>query len=284
MLRYFLALPILATVKVNLQGYFSRGRTKTLSDVFSLNAMIFTALSVSMAALFLRGPFPAELILWGVASGLFSTLFQVSYTMAFRCGPVAPATIINNFNITLPLLVGVCLFGETVSVSGIIGLALLAVAFCLIPERSEGKVNARWMIFTVLAFLGSGANNALMVIFARSAIAEHKQAYIVIGYATAAVFCFVLSLLLHRRGEERFRPDGKLLLGVCVIGVVLGLYNLMLVHAAAEVAAVVLYPVVNGLTIFWIALSDRIIFRQKSTPMQLVGMLIGAAAVILLNL
>lgn len=284
MWKYFIALPLLAAVKVNIQGYFSKGRTKTLSAVFSLNALIFTAVALSLAALYLRAPFPAEVLLWGAVSGGISAAFQVSYTLAFRCGPVAPATIINNFNIILPLLTGVLCFGERMSALSLIGLVFLAVAFCLIPEKKGGKINGRWLIFTVAAFLASGTNNVLTLFFNRSSVAAYKEAYVIVGYAFAALFCMGLSILFHRKGEETLRIDARLLVGIVAIGVVLGLYNRMLVFAAAEVAAVLLYPVINGLTIFWIALSDRILFRQKFARRQMVGMLCGLAAVILLNL
>jgi len=296
MIRYFLALPLLAALKVNLQGYFSRGRTRTLSDVFFLNGMIFSAVAVSMAALFLRSPFPPEIFLWGLGSGLCSIVFQVSYCLAFRSGSISLATIINNFNIALPLLAGMLLFHETLSPLNLCGLLLLSAAFCLIPESKGGKRNLRWLCFTLIAFFAAGSANTVMLIFTRSDFSPYKEAYTVVGYLWAALFCFSTALIFRRREKAKnrispseeyqsaLRPDAKLLAGVCGIGVVLGLYNLFLAFAAGQMDAVLLYPVVNALTIFWISLSDKVIFHQKFTPRQLCGMLAGVCAVILLNL
>ena len=76
----------------------------------------------------------------------------------------------------------------------------------------------------------------------------------------------------------------SILFGVIMIGVVLGVYNIGTVEAVAVIDSLIFYPVKSVLVIVFSVVADMFFLKQKLTAKQLIGVGIGAAAVVLLNI
>ncbi len=280
---YFILLPLCAAAKVNIQGKCSKNLDGSIGGIFLFNAMVFTALVAVMGALFWRCAPDIRLVLASFLFAVCNVAFQVCYTFAFRAGSVCLATIINNFNIVFPLLFGVLVYDEQLSLPNIIAFVFLAAALILIPSHSGGGTGLRWLVFSLSAFCASGLSNSLMVWYARTFPAEMRNVFIICGYAWAALICYIIAFFT-RRQSGGFRPDARMLGGVAGIGVLLGTYNLLLIYALSIFSASLFYPAINVLTMIAIAVSDYLIYRKKLTKKQFLGFTAGVICVILLNI
>jgi len=303
---WLVILPLLATVKVYIQGDLARKHVKSTSDVFLMNGLIFVSLVVSTAPVCFRHIPPVEIILLCVVRAVLSMLFQVLYSLAFKIGPVSLTSIIVNFYIIIPLIVGVYVFEEELTLLSFIGILLIFVSIYLMPARkkNEKSFNLKWLILTVVSCIITGINNSVTAIISRSSYSGYKNEYILLCYFFAAIYCFVIWFLKREDGgimvshmREKLIGNNvgiitaiknsklfSILFGVIMIGVVLGVYNIGTVEAVAVIDSLIFYPVKSVLVIVFSVVADMFFLKQKLTAKQLIGVGIGAAAVVLLNI
>ena len=290
---WLVLLPLLSTIKVYIQGKLARDRVKSTSDLFLLNGLIFASLVVIMTPLFYRQIPPIEIILLCMLRATISMLFQVFYSLAFKTGPVSLAAIIVGFHIILPMITGVIAFNEELTLISIIGIIMIFFSICMIPARkgSSNKANIKWLVITLIAFLLSGINNSITTLFSRSSYAEYNDEFIITGYIFASIFCFIVWSIGRvdggvlpgylKGGRKSLLPIAA---GVVGIAVVLGAYNIGLIHATASISSIILFPVRSVLGIVMNLLVDIIFYKQRFTKLQFFGIIIGTVAVVMLNL
>ena len=284
---YFLLLllPLLATTKVLLQARLSRTEVVTMSDAFRLNGWIFLFSGLVLAALFFRTlpPLPVIFIAAGLAA--FTLLFQSCYVQAFRKGPVSLTTTVNNFSILIPLLAGVAFFDDALSPLNIIGIPLLFVAFVLIPMR-EGKEERgfswKWLLLGISASVFSGTVSTLLLWISRTEFEAYKSEILVINFLLSSAFAFLLSL--RREKESIFRATKKSVGISLLIGIVLGLFNLLSVYAVREISATIYYPVTTVLAILFAVIADFVFFKQRLGKKALIGFCFALVSILLFSL
>ena len=71
--------------------------------------------------------------------------------------------------------------------------------------------------------------------------------------------------------------------GILFCGFALGMFNCLTVVALRVVPAVVLYSVVNVLTMMLITLSDYMIYKEKLSKKQFVGLFTAVVAVVFMS-
>ncbi len=70
----------------------------------------------------------------------------------------------------------------------------------------------------------------------------------------------------------------------CAAGVMNGAAAFLVLYLAATQNASVLFPLVSVLNVLAVCLIGRLVFREKLTRLQILGLLCAAAAILLLNL
>ena len=73
-------------------------------------------------------------------------------------------------------------------------------------------------------------------------------------------------------------------IGLALIGIALGAYNLLVVFALAFIPATEYFPTTSGLQILSIAIVSAIIFKERPSLKQLLGIAVTIAAVVIINL
>lgn len=278
-------MPLLAAVKVLLQGKLSKRYVRTSADAFRLNSRIFAALVLVTVAFFVRTLPTAATLGCSLLLGLCHAGYQVCYALAFQNGPVAPTTTLNQFNLVFPLGMGLLCYGERLSVASAFGLLLMSLAFFLLPSRQPGesRTNRLWLRYALLAAVAGGLGNCVMLAFAHIAEPAQKDPLVACAYAVAALLCGAVGRL--NRGEgDALRPDWRIGLQALVIGAVLAGYNLMLLYGLSRISSMLLYPVVGAFSLIFIALGDLLLLKERLSRRQWGGIAAGMGAAVLLNL
>lgn len=283
-LVYFAVIPALASLKAILQGYLSKGKQKELPDLMQMNGWMFLCLSLVLLPIYFRGFPSASVYLPAFLYALLCVAFQMVYAMAFHVGPVGLTTVFSCFSLVIPMLVGLMFYQETVSAWNLAGLLLLAFPLILLPKRDGKAASKRWFFFAILTLLTSGLANASVMILSRSAFSDYdKQMFVLISDVFCIPVCFGLAAIL-RRGRTFERPTLSFFCKVVPMGVALGFHTLLTSAALRQIPSVVYYPIVNILTITLAVASDYVLYREKLTKRQVIGLIFGAACIVLLNL
>ena len=288
---FFTILPLLSAFKVTAQGYFSKGKINSAADTVKLNGFIFLYSAISLTALTVRQLPSVYTILFALFVSILTISFQCFYVFAFKTGAVSLSTTIVNFGVTLPIIYSIIFLGEKVTTFKIIGFILITIALILLPSgdkkpNAKGiKTTKRWFLFVIAATLCTGATNVCQNVFASSNFSNEKEVFTALIYAFASIFCFILLPIFKSKIKTPlYKSDIKTNVGLILIGLVLGVYNLLVVSALTFIPATVYFPTTSGLQILTAVIVTSITFKEIPSVKQLIGIAVTVAAVVIINI
>lgn len=287
---FLLLLPILVTTKVLLQGHYSKSKVGSLADTFYLTGFIFAAIALITGVFSLRALPSTSTLLFALLFGVVNYVYQVSYSSAFRAGPVSLTSIICNFNMIVIIPFGALVFKEEIGPYQWVGFALVAVAMILLNRPSSGtekKASFKWLLLSLLTMVTSGFTGILQSAYGKYFPSEEKDSFIVIGYVIAALLSFITALAMKKaKKTDLFKADPKFFCGIAIIGVALSLYNTLIieVQARAYFTSAVLFPVLSVLNFIMTLAASILFLKERIRLRQWIGVLVGTVAVVLMNL
>ena len=189
----------------------------------------------------------------------------------------------------MPLLVSYFYYNEKLSTYRIIGIILtIATIICVTDGKSGNKTNKKWLIFTVLAALSNGAIGITQKIFNASIYAVEREAFISSSYILA--FCLTLVIyfvicLSNKKKEERktAKINAKIFIYIALVGGILAVFQWINNYALTIIDGTFFFPVYSGGSIILSSLVGVIIFKDKLTKKQLIGIILGVMSIVLMN-
>lgn len=289
---FFIILPLLAATKATIQGYFSKSKVKSLADTIKFNGFMFLYSSLALIIFTVRQVPTTQTIIYALIVSVLAIAFQSFYVCSFREGAVSLSTTIVNFACAIPVLFSIIFTNASVTIFKIIGFILVAVAIIILPSNNKNpnnkngiKTTKRWLFLIITATLCSGAINIMQNVFATSAVAYQKAEFNALYFGFASVLCFLMLPILKSKSQTPlYKNDLKINLGLIVIGVVLGLYNLLVVYALEIIPATEYFPTISGLQILTAVIIASITFKEIPSVKQLIGICLTIVAVVFINL
>ena len=229
--------------------------------------------------------FPPKLWVYGlINSAMYAIGYYTGY-VAYSTGSYALTKLFMSFGILISIFYGIVFLNEPTTVLTYISFALIIAALVLVNYRKKSandKISLKWIINIILMV----ASNAAISIIGKMQYAafdgNFKNEFLIISLAGATVVLFVLGFLLERDSFKKTFKYGLLYGGGA--GVLSGINNLITLGVYAYLPISVVSPVKSG---FNMALSFAVsvfLFKERFTKRQLVGVLIGILAIVLINL
>ena len=261
-----------------------------------LPVLLFNVINALACALvlFLWDGFPGAsqfTLFLGIAFGLVTALQAVTNLLALQIGPMSYTTLIVSFSTLISAVSGALFFGESIGVSQIVGIALMLISFLLAVERKEGenKTSMRWLLLCLVAFFSCGGIGVMQKIHQSSPYRQELGAFLIIAFAAcfaaSAVFCLIL---WRKQGKSAGFPvvsgkAGMLLLGGMILcGVCSAINNKLNLYLSGVMDSAVFFPIVNGGGLVLSTLAAVVLFRERLTPKQWIGVATGILSVLLL--
>ena len=213
---------------------------------------------------------------------LFVGMFLLIAATAQRIG-VSVATVANKMSLVTPVVAAVFLFDESLSVLRMLGVALALVAVFMVAHQSNGgSANGRQWWLPALLFVGSGFMDTLIKYTEHHFLAQG-------GSAGFLAVCFAVALLCAlgyaaTQGGLQLRP---ITIGC---GLALGLVNYgsiwFFVQALtfSGLANAVVFPVNNMAIVGASALLAWLVFRERLSQLNVVGILLAVVAIGMIGL
>ena len=249
----------------------------------------------------------AETALYGFFFGL---LFCLAVAMSARCyvlGSMALTSVIVNMSLILPILYSILLLSEPLTVLHVVGF-LLFCGSVLFSALSGGKDNKKgsliWLLLVLIGFAANGSTAILQKSYVLYSEAKQDSVFLAVAYLTASI-AFMVMYLVKRipksaRGTAEVAcntaappllvKNSRVLTVVlfiaisCLAGVGSFGGNLLLGRLTSEVLAAILYPCINGGLAVLTTLLSFFFFKEKVTLQKICSVLLGAAAIVVLNL
>ena len=248
----------------------------------------YGASSIASASLFT--------VLLAIAFGIVTALQSLMMLKAFEVGPFAYTTVITSLSMLIPTLSGALIFKtETIKPVQYAGIALMVVCLVLSvnmkKSADEKKASFKWILFCAGSFVSCGLIGVMQTWHQSDPARESElNVFLVISFVIACVYSAVMSLISWKKEPKNDTPTKPRfpflslipILIVVLAGVCSAVNNMFNLYLVGKMEKAVFFPLVNGGNLVLTSLSSLILFREKLTARQWIGIASGIAAVLLL--
>lgn len=261
--------------------------------VQTLNAIIFNYITACLVGLFLyQGKVDLAQIMetswaWGpLAMGvLFISIFNLMAISSQRVG-VSVTSVATKMSLVIPVLLGVFLFGDRLSLLQGLGILLALTAVFLASLKEDGiRIGFRELMLPLLVFLGSGIIDASIKYFEHRHLSEEE-----IPLFSSMVFgCAALSGLVFVGARSLKRPlklGPRDILGGILLGVPNFFSVFFLIRALRwdQFNSAATFTINNVGVVLFSTLLGILLFRERLSLKNWGGVILAVLGIILVAL
>lgn len=295
MVYFLLAVAFTVALYLILRAYPKYGINNFHAIVFNYYACVLTGLVLTPNLEVFKeiDPTSPASLYTLLLGGLFITAFLLIGLTTQKAG-VTASSLAGNLSLVIPVFFGLFVFRNTVkdftflNYSGLI-LAILALGMASVRssgnEHSGKNAVEKWIwIFPVLTFIASGTNNTLINYLSMTYYEPGTNTVFMIIACLGAIIIGTL-ILLWRVFVNKEPFLVKNIVAGFILGVpnFLSLYFLLKALDAYGNSAAFVFPVYNILTMLVSAATAWVLFGEKLTSLNKVGVLVAIIAIILLS-
>ena len=255
------------------RGVYSFSAAKSLA---ALIVFIITA-SGSFA-------FSAESIIYSVAFAITYSVATIFSVLAIKTGPLSLTSLVGQYSLIIPTFYGLLILNEAAGASLIIGIVLLLVSLLLINlegKKEEKKITLKWGIYVLLSFIGNGGCSVVQKIQQIKCDGMYKSEFMIIALAITVITLLICTLISERDTMVHSFKKGFPYYSIC--GLANGAVNFFVLVLATRMPASVMFPIISAGGIVTTSLISIFVYKEKLSLPQKIGMLLGIAAVVVLN-
>ena len=266
--------------------FMSKGVSNASTYLFNAAASV-----VSAAVLFVWGGvenLSGFTLLLGIAFGLVVAIHTITNLMALEIGPMSYTQVIISFSTLISAMSGAIFWNEKIEWAHWVGIGLMLVSFVLAVERKndEKGVSFRWLAMSVISFLFCGGIGIMQKLHQTSAYKEELNGFLVTAFAVSFLFSLALWFFARKKETADSGEDGKSLLVFIALtilnGVAVAANHKLNLYLSGVMASAVFFPIVSGGGLVTTTLAAVVIFKERLTLKQWIGILFGTVSVIFL--
>ena len=238
-----------------------------------------------------------------ILTGFWFIFTYLLMTASTQRSGVTITSLSSKLSVVLPTMAGVVLFNEKLNFVATMGIVLALVALFLVvgggkgqatlpridsnsaPSSARndmhGKANTNWLL-PILIFFGTGTGDILMKLTEQRNHGDDMSFMIAFIYFIAMLFGILIVAYDLIRGKSKWQ--WKSALGGIGLGVINFFSTSCVYHAMRCFDNVVLFPIYNIGVVSLTALTGWLLFKEKLTWKNYLGLAIAIIAVILITL
>ena len=221
-----------------------------------------------------------------ILTGFWFIFTYLLMTASTQRSGVTVTSLSSKLSVVLPTLAGVVLFSETLNFVATMGIVLALVALVLVVGGKKNNVKTKgngWIVtlLPVFIFFGTGTGDILMKITEQQNTVGNLGFMIAFIYFVALIFGIIIVVWDIARGKSRWQwksTAGGIMLGVINYFSTFCVYNSMRCFDN-----VVLFPIYNIGVVSLTAIVGWLLFKEKLTWKNYLGLGIAIIAVILIT-
>ncbi|MBR2335401.1 MAG: DMT family transporter [Clostridia bacterium] len=288
-----LVLTLIAGLAFNLnRKYFTVRSRKGLAG-----RAVFSAICAMVAAVVLLvwggfGHASTFTLLLGILFGTVTAIQSIANISAVSCGPMSYTTIITSFSVLISALSGMLFFGEDkLEIIQIIGVVLMLTSIALSAKGKgeDEKVNFKWLILAFTAFLLTGAIGIMQKIHQTSEYKSEINAFLIIAFVVSALISTAFALIKLKKTQNAdtlaYNAEEKktkyILFAIVIVGgICTAANNKFNLFLSGALPTAIFFPVYNVGILILTTLSAIVIFKERLSLKQWIGVVIGIISVI----
>lgn len=283
---------IFATAIQIYQNYVSKDVFKNKSDYIFYMLMVyaFSALATFVGNGFNIGEVSAFAIIDGMAYGILLPAEAFCLLQALSCGAMSITSLCITASIMIPIIPSWIFWGDPISWNQIVGMLIMFSSMALLvnvgSDLKKDSINRKWIIYCLIAFIGSGLAQTTEKVLKVSPYAEQETAFLIATFVTGSIFTSVALAINIFVKKEKLTINMKpaVLAPMAAVGVSTWVCGLLVLSCLALLPASVFFTINNGARLICLTIVDVIFFKQKITPKQYAGLILGIVGIALLGL
>lgn len=224
-------------------------------------------------------------VLYSLLFATFYTVSTVSLTLSIKHGPLSITSLATAYSLIIPTLYGLIVFKENFSLFLFVGLVFLIISLLLVNLEKKGeekKITLKWAIFTLLAFIGNGGCSTVQKIQQVNQKGNYKNEFMIIAL-TVTIFVLLIFAFIYEKSDIKANiKKGFKLYSIC--GLSNGIVNLLVIILALRMPSSVMFPLISAGGIIATFLISLLVYKEKLSIPQLIGMCFGVVSIIFLNI
>ncbi len=251
------------------------------SAMLSLFAMVYFVISKNGGWFF-----PIEIWFYGFIGCLAYALGFYFTFVAIKNGSYALSILILSYSGIFSIAYGLFFLEETASSLTFIGIALIFISMFFInyikTNKSEkARVSPKWFFSIMVALI---ANGVLGIIIRMQQIRFENMCtneFMIISLGGSFLFLLIGGIIKDAESFGYIVKNG-ILYAMCG-GIANGITNFLILQSYLFIPISIASPINAGLKILFTVIISVILFKEKLTKRQVVGVICGAAGLLLLN-
>ena len=267
---------------------FSRRKLRGPSDVYLLTmASSFVTTAVMLLYFLTDIKWSVYTLFIGIIFGLFTITATLFSTLAILEGPISLTRILLNLSTLIAAFSGLIFWNESIAPLTYAGLTLLVVSFllCTAKEKDGKKGTAKWILCILLAITGSAGLGILQKIHQLSDFSDELPFLMLVAFAVSDISAAVMYIRQRKKDQEvqkKKLPTVYFVVTCIVCGVGNSLNYILNTYLCGVIDTAIFFPLVNGIPMLAALLLSFLVFREKLEKKQLLGFIIGMAAMVCL--
>ena len=232
---------------------------------------------------------PTEMLPYAIINALLFAAGFYSAFVAFKIGPYGLTRLISNFSLTFSIFYGIFFLDEPTTAFTYVGIALIFVAMFLINYKGksagaseEGGISLKWFIYIVITVFSNG----FLAIITRMQQIKFDNAcsneFQFISIGGSFLILATIGLITDRKRLGPILKHGTLY-GIGA-GICNGAKNFVTLAIYLYLPLSTVSPLKTSLGMIAAFVVSLIFYKEKYSKRQMIGVLCGVIAVIMLTL
>ena len=217
---------------------------------------------------------------------LFTTIFNLMALTSQKNG-LSVASVSGRMAVVIPIIFGVILYNESVSIVKVIGILLALVAVYLTSVKENSKtIEGSSLLFPVLLFLGSGAIDTLLKFTEVNHVSSENVSIFsasIFGIAFVLGIIYFLYQLLFQNGKNINTKN-------IIAGIALGIPNYFSIEFLIRALKIegfdsaILFTINNVSIVLLTTIAGLFLFKEKLENRNWIGIAIAVFSIILITM
>lgn len=249
---------------------------QTSDHVYRFNILTYAVCILFFGLLALSGGISIFSVCMGLLFGVVTAFSNYYKMLSLSNGPMHITLLITTSSMIIPTMSGV-FFGESFSIPKLcVVFVLIFFIYLSLEKKEDSKTNKRWLLFCSLAFIFQGSIGVLQKIHQSSPHKEETGAFLFVAFLCSLIYS-------HVRAKKSFQELNftkkhlvfALVCGICTFGM-----NFLNLRLSGLLPSQLFFPVVNGSAIVLSSLVSVLLFKERLTKKQIIGLCGGIVALI----
>lgn len=212
----------------------------------------------------------------------------ISGTLVYKYGPLALSSLIGSYSLLIPTFYGAVFEKAPLTVFIWIGLVLFAVSLFLTNYKkgadNEKKISIKWIVFLVISFISNGLCSVFQRLEQTNVPSQYSDTFMIEALLIASAVIAAASFISESKNDRVSVTKGALC-PAALCGVSNAIVNAAVMFLSnRSFPTAVMFPVISAGGIVIIFIASVTFFKEKMSPLQVIGFVLGILSIIFFNL